>query len=390
MSMKRKLSIIILIIILCNYIMPRFCYADLSDTVTEMFEAESAGDVMNAYTKEAYDNLNNDGSAEIRGQSAKYTEVAQTKSFKQMIVVYIFTILDMLPIATQALITTLTSEGFTAESGATSFFTIESLVKNKRQIFDINFFDFNTESKSNVTFKKSVATWYYVLRQLAIVMSLCVLIYIGIRMAISTTATDKAMYKKMFIGWVEGVIIIWIMPYILTLATTVANTLLEWINRINTDGFEGKIINNFYDSIKNSINYEIIYWSIIYWGLMYYQLRFVLAYAKRFMSTAFLIMISPLVSVTYAIDKVGDGKAQGFRNLLKELMVNIFIQPLHALIFVIFIETANNIANIAPILALLFFAALMRAEKIIKTIFDMRGLVSIHSLGEILPIKKKH
>ena len=169
-----------------------------------------------------------------------------------------------------------------------------------------------------------------------------------------------------------------------------ANTLLEWINRINTDGFEGKIINNFYDSIKNSINYEIIYWSIIYWGLMYYQLRFVLAYAKRFMSTAFLIMISPLVSVTYAIDKVGDGKAQGFKNLLKELMVNIFIQPLHALIFVIFIETANNIANIAPILALLFFAALMRAEKIIKTIFDMRGLVSIHSLGEILPIKKKH
>ena len=123
---------------------------------------------------------------------------------------------------------------------------------------------------------------------------------------------------------------------------------------------------------------------------MWYILKFFITYAKRFLSVGLLIIISPLISVTYAIDKIGDGRAQGFEMLIKELIVNIFIQPLHLVIYIVFIYTANEIAKTAPILAIIFLASLSRVEKIVKNVFNMRGLTSIHSIGAIAPIKKKH
>ena len=74
---------------------------------------------------------------------------------------------------------------------------------------------------------------------------------------------------------------------------------------------------------------------------------------------------------------------------MKEFLVNVFIQPIHVIIFEIFVVVAGNIANVAPIIAIAFLFALARVEKIIKTVFNMRGLTSIHSIGHFLRWKKK-
>ena len=104
---------------------------------------------------------------------------------------------------------------------------------------------------------------------------------------------------------------------------------------------------------------------------------------KRLLSTALLLLISPLISATYCIDKVKDDKAQAYKNWLKEFLVNVFIQPLHAIIYIVFIASAAEIAAAAPLLAILFFGALSRGEKIIKNIFNMRGLSSINSIATL-------
>ena len=46
-----------------------------------------------------------------------------------------------------------------------------------------------------MTIRKNIAIWYYALRNLAIGILLAILIYVGIRMAISTVASDEAKYK---------------------------------------------------------------------------------------------------------------------------------------------------------------------------------------------------
>ena len=104
---------------------------------------------------------------------------------------------------------------------------------------------------------------------------------------------------------------------------------------------------------------------------------------KRLLSTALLLLISPLISATYCIDKVKDDKAQAYKNWLKEFLVNVFIQPLHAIIYIVFIASAAEIAAAAPLLAILFFGALSRGEKIIKNILNMRGLSSINSIATL-------
>ena len=112
-------------------------------------------------------------------------------------------------------------------------------------------------------------------------------------------------------------------------------------------------------------------------------------YAKRFLSVEFLIIISPLITMTYAIDKADDNIAQAYDAWFKEISINIIIQPVHAIMYIIFLYTAGTIAQRAPILACLFLVALSRAEKIIKNVFNMRGMTSIHSMSETLKMRKK-
>ena len=93
------------------------------------------------------------------------------------------------------------------------------------------------------------------------------------------------------------------------------------------------------------------------------------------------MVIGTIITMMFSIDKVKDGSAQTFEKWIKELMVNIFIQPIHAILYVIFIASAGEIAKVAPLLAIIFFAGISRGEKIVKDIFDIRNMTTIKSLG---------
>ena len=125
----------------------------------------------------------------------------------------------------------------------------------------------------------------------------------------------------------------------------------------------------------------------MYWVLVFYQLKFFFLYLKRFLTVGFLIVIAPLITVTYSIDKAGDGKAQAFSSWIKEFLVNVFIQPLHAILYLLFMTVAYEIALVSPIIAIIFFAGLSRGEKIVKELLHIRGLTSIHSMSETFGMK---
>ena len=95
--------------------------------------------------------------------------------------------------------------------------------------------------------------------------------------------------------------------------------------------------------------------TLVYWILVFYQLKFFLDVCKRLFATGFLIVISPLVLVQYAFDKAGDGEASSFKIWLTEMGLNIFIQPIHAVLYMVFMSIASNIIEASPILAVIFF-----------------------------------
>lgn len=271
------------------------------------------------------------------------------------------------------------------------WFTIERCVYNRIPLFNINYLNTGdtyevgtltlNQEPTNIEIKKGITNIYYICRMLSISLSLLVLIYIGIRMAISTVSSEQAKYKKMLVSWIESIVLLFLMIYIVSALITFGEKLtgafynLEQQLLENNTGekllFEDTIRYDALLKMHDLSGLELALYAIIYWALLFMEIKFFWLYTKRLLMVGLLIVLSPLITITYSIDKVGDGKAQAFSMWFKELTVNVLIQPLHALIYMIFVLTANNIAASSPLMALALLWSMGAVEKMVRVIFKM-------------------
>lgn len=262
-------------------------------------------------------------------------------------------------------------------------FTILNLVLGYYDIFDIYFFDdvneaYQGKDTFNTVLKGKIAELYASMRILALVISVFSLIYIGIRMAIATVSTDKARYKKLLKSWFIGFVLIFILHFIAIFVMELSKLFQQIIAQIALDidiqtDFEYNIVNRISANYTDAKGFSGVTSVIVYWMMIYYQLKFFIMYIFRELEIAILIIISPLITVTYSIDKSADGRSQVFNTWSKELMSEIFLQNLHCIAYLVFVVSAGNIALKSPILAIVFFAALSRVEKIVKNVFKIQG-----------------
>ena len=103
----------------------------------------------------------------------------------------------------------------------------------------------------------------------------------------------------------------------------------------------------------------------------------------------FLTIIAPFITVTYPIDKMGDGKAQAFEAWFKEYIINIAIQPIHAAIYLVFVFTAGSIAEKAPFVAMVFLLSLGRVENLVRNVFGITDSISMKNFDDELKKGKK-
>lgn len=96
---------------------------------------------------------------------------------------------------------------------------------------------------------------------------------------------------------------------------------------------------------------------------------------------AFLTMIAPLIALTYPLDKVKDGKAQAFNYWVREYIFNCLIQPIHLLLYTIFIVNAMDFAKVNVLYAIVALAFMVPAEKIIKEMFGLKSSSPSSTLG---------
>lgn len=320
----------------------------------------------------------------------------QDSNTMKSIVTLLFGILNFIPMSISTIASIAITDFVVPEKEVPNFLTIEDLVFGRISMLDINFLSNQNMGTTqngvevNAAIKENVAAWYYAVRNIAIVLSLIILLYVGIRMAISTVASEKAKYKEMLKDWFISFVLLFTLQYIISAIFLFYSLCIQVTANLysNGGGFEQQIINKIVIDIDQEIGMNVIFSSITYWILVFYQMRFLLLYIKRFIVTGFLIAIAPAITVTYTIDRMADKRAQAFETWKRELIINILIQPLHILIYSVFVVAAGAIAEAAPILAILFFVALSRVEKIVKSVFKMRGAKSIHSMSETLKIGK--
>ena len=259
--------------------------------------------------------------------------------------------------------------------------TPDDLFFNRVGITNIDFFDFSVGGAVGII-RQNVATWYYIFRILSVIILLGILLYVGIRMAISTVASEQAQYKKMLTDWLVSFALIFMLNYIIIFAIEVNN------------GFIGLLEGPVRTKIGSGITTSLVKQSLGImatksWGaLMVYAMligmtaAFLFSYVKRMLTIGFLILISPLITITYSVDKIGDGKAQALNAWLKEFLFNVLIQPFHCIIYIVFASTAVDLLSTSGslakmVLAIMCMAFIWKAEKIVKF-----GFKSATSLAE--------
>ena len=92
---------------------------------------------------------------------------------------------------------------------------------------DINFINPNKYEGQNESsaskLQPTIATWYVALRNLTVVGLLSVLVYVGIRIIISSTASDKAKYKQMLVDWLVALCLVFFLHYIMSFVITMTS-----------------------------------------------------------------------------------------------------------------------------------------------------------------------
>lgn len=110
-------------------------------------------------------------------------------------------------------------------------------------------------------------------------------------------------------------------------------------------------------------------YAILYILLVLETCIFFYTYLKRVFKLAFYTMIAPLIAFMYPIDKLGDEKAQAFNTWFKEYMFNVLVQPLHLLLYTVFIYAASELVRENIIYAIGAYGYMIAAEKFFKKIF---------------------
>lgn len=264
--------------------------------------------------------------------------------------------------------------------------------ENGSAFLDVNFFSFDASKLTDtaIDLHSAVAKWYYIMRLISATILLVILIYVGIRMAISSVAEERAKYKKMLTDWATSLALLFLLQYIMLLVIKINTTLVKAFAKVYT--FD-KNTNFFFNTTMVGSaalpTLTSLFPCLFYTYFSAKCFGFLLFYLKRLITVGFLIIISPLITITYSIDKMGDGKSQALNAWLKEFCYNVLIQPFHCVIYICFFSIAENIiktnANaffIFPyVLAVVILNFMPKAEMILRKIFNFQAN-SMSSLGE--------
>ena len=244
--------------------------------------------------------------------------------------------------------------------------------------------------------QSSISTWYKTLRMIAIVGLLSVLVYVGIRILISSTGQDKAKYKKMLADWVAAMCILFLLQYVMVFTMQMTKKVIEIFDTENMVRYEDSNKERPYDYLISTVRAElgetndstesfaeIFAYIVIYIVLVIYTMVFLWQYLKRVVMLAFLTMIAPLIALTYPLDKIKDGQAQAFTMWIREYVFNALLPVIHTIIYYMLVSSAINFIVDGGnwLYAIVAVGFMMPAEKFFRKMFGFDKASSIGQLG---------
>ena len=252
----------------------------------------------------------------------------------------------------------------------------------------------------------TVNQWFNFFRGIAMIGYLIMLVYMGIRILLSSTGQKLSQYKQLFMYWVMGVTILFFYPYVMKYTIKLNEAFVRTIDN-SKNGIIGSISIksasitttsladdlpqvNFSDSpfdggndymsiiAKRASAYHRLATALAYLIMTWQLITLTVHYYKRLLMTGFLITIFPIVVLFFAVDRIADGKSQSFNKWNKEFILNVFIQSFHAIVYVFVCGTVYVAGDLSTgdfdyILIITGVTFLFTGEEIIKKIFSQES-----------------
>ena len=369
-----KLLVILLIILtLVNYIWPTYSFADDEPpTPPDTSSEESVNNLLSGLI---------DNSSAITGSIVNFFKVIILAPFR----------------AARSLNYGLASSGGTQKDGdkVAGDITPFDIFFNRFTLLDVNVFSMQNRDGANIEedslvakIRTSIASWYYALRALAISLAGIMFLWnIARAMSKNTSADQKVVAKNAIIDWILSFALIFFMHYIIILVITFNDMFCDFLENVATNMVDTVNASNFLDTLEGAVfsnNFILGVAALIVYALVNFQtLLYILIYVQRFLTVIFLIMISPLVPITYSMDKMRGGSGVTLNTWFKELVYNVFVQSLHALVYStvvgvamqgFVVESVTSISDLGnAVVAVVAMLFVRKAEKLGKTIFGFNN-----------------
>ena len=269
--------------------------------------------------------------------------------------------------------------------GLISGIPLDKILFNEIPILSINFFQ-NATSGSGAdiinNIRDQVSIWYVAIRNLSAAILAVMVLYVGIRMAISSVAEEKAKYKRMLADWVVSLVLLFVLHYIMILIININDGIVAILAKADAGtkltGDSATILDELFNNAMFTVSFtEQMGNMVLYFMLAIMSFVFFATYIKRMITIAFLIMISPIITITYSLDRMGDGKSQALNTWFKNFVYNILLQPFQCIIYLALVKTAIKTISAADlssvVIAIIMIFFMYEAEDIIKEIFHFEG-----------------
>ena len=250
---------------------------------------------------------------------------------------------------------------------------------------ELNYVKNLTEGKTSIAkqLQPTIAKWYKTTRLIAIVGLLSILVYVGIRIILSSTGQDKSKYKKMFMDWLTALCLLFILHYIMAFILEISSMLTKiFLNNVMDNQNKDILMSSLRSSIELDQTFRgTASLAIMYVALVILTVTFTFQYLKRVIYMAFLTMIAPLIALTYPLDKIKDGQAQAFGMWLREYIFNALLQVVHLFVYCLLVGSSMDFILVNPIYGIVAITFIVPAEKFIRKMFGFDKASTVGTLG---------
>lgn len=250
----------------------------------------------------------------------------------------------------------------------------ESKTEEEKEKDNYDFDDQKYKESPIGIIRASYAAAYYMTMLFAIALLFIIGLGVLIKAILSTLPGEKASYKEILYVWVKGIAF--------TMLTVIYTALILKLNAFFVSVLansykDGTGIGNIYTMVRTRA-YDIrpivgLTALIMYGVLIWFSIRFAFIYVKRLVQILVIALAGVILPAYSVLQEVFKGKADLRINWVKELTYLVFIQTIHALLYLIFMSIAFSVGDTLTglILAIIIMNYMLKFSGKLREIFNI-------------------